>query len=76
MKKTVYLLVSIVTISLASCSSKKSMVKYNVDKCPVWANNIKNPDNAEFVEECAFNLKINSAAVTQQNFDERYLLTN
>jgi len=37
MKKTVYLLVSIVTISLASCASKKSMVKYNVDKCPVWA---------------------------------------
>lgn len=37
MKKTVYLLVSIVTISLASCASKKSIVKYNVDKCPVWA---------------------------------------
>ena len=38
MKKLVYLLVSIVTISLASCSSKKSIVKkYNVDKCPTWA---------------------------------------
>lgn len=37
MKKTVYLLVSIVTVSLASCASKKSMVKYNVDKCPIWA---------------------------------------
>lgn len=84
MKKLVYLtmcyIVTIVCLiamsSLTSCSSKKSMVKYNVDKCPVWANNIKNPNNAEFVEECAFNLKINSAAVTQQNFDERYLLTN
>lgn len=45
MKKLVYLTVCyIVTIvcliamsSLASCASKKSMVKYNVDKCPVWA---------------------------------------
>jgi hypothetical protein len=45
MKKLVYLtmcyLVTIVCLiamsSLTSCAGKKSMVKYNVDKCPVWA---------------------------------------
>lgn len=45
MKKLVYLtvcyLVTIICLiamaSLTSCSSNKSITKYNVDKCPLWA---------------------------------------
>lgn len=60
---------------LSSCAVNKSITG-KVDACPVkWANNINNSDNSEFVEEVAFNLGISSSAVTQKDFDERYLLT-
>jgi len=35
-------------------------------------NSISNPENAEFVEEVAFNEGIPASSVTQQMFDERY----
>ena len=37
-----------------------------------YANNIHNPDNAEYVEEIAFNEDIEPATVTQAQFNMRY----
>jgi hypothetical protein len=36
-----------------------------------WVDNIRNPDNKEFVDEVKFNKKDNSK-VTQQEFNQRY----
>jgi len=36
-------------------------------------DDIRNPDNAEFVVEVAFNLDIPVDSVTQEQFNERYL---
>lgn len=52
-----------------SCTSAKH---FKVDACPMWADNIHNPDNQEFVVEVAFNLGIPVEKVTQGMFDERY----
>lgn len=60
-----------VAFTLASCSIGKNI---SVDACPTWANNIHNPENEEFVEECAFNLSIPAAKVTQEQFNLRYKL--
>jgi hypothetical protein len=67
MKKSILILVS--TILLNSCT----LHKFNVDACPKWANNIKNPDNLEFIEEVAFNLNKTPQQVTQTEFNARYV---
>ena len=36
-----------------------------------WADDIRNPDNEEFVEETRFNKK-NNSKVTQKEFNQRY----
>lgn len=67
-----------ISILLFSCTAVKShhtSRHYKVDACPRWADNIKNPENEEFVEEVAFNKGISSSAVTQEQFNERYVLT-
>ena len=66
MKKSILILAS--TILLNSCT----LHKFNVDACPKWANNIKNPDNLEFIEEVAFNLNKTPQQVTQTEFNDRY----
>jgi len=61
---------------MASCASVKSghtNRHYKVDACPSWADNIKNPENEEFVEEVAFNLNKSVSQVSQQEFNNRYL---
>jgi uncharacterized lipoprotein YmbA len=65
------LLILAVALTLASCSVGKP---FSVDNCPKWADNIKNPDNQEFVEEVAFNLGIPTNKVTQEQFNIRYKL--
>jgi hypothetical protein len=65
------LLILAAVITLSSCSMEK---KFSVDNCPNWADNIKNPDNQEFVEEVAFNLGITTSQVTQAQFNKRYEL--
>jgi hypothetical protein len=65
--KTVILTLAI-TILLNSCT----LHKFSVDACPKWTNNIKNPDNLEFIEEVAFNLNKSPQQVTQQEFNARY----
>ena len=67
MKKIITILA--VAFTLASCSIGN---KISVDACPNWADNIHNPENEEFVEECAFNLSIPAAKVTQEQFNSRY----
>lgn len=67
--KKVLILVAVITLS--SCSMEK---KFSVDACPKWVDNIKNPENLEFVEECAFNLGIPADKVTQAQFNKRYEL--
>ena len=67
MKKIITILA--LALTLASCSIGK---KISVDACPNWADNIHNPENEEFVEECAFNLSIPAAKVTQEQFNSRY----
>ena len=69
MKKTIAIVA--VALSLASCSMGRHI---SVDACPKWADNIKNPENEEFVEEVAFNLGIHADQVTQQQFNKRYEL--
>ena len=69
MKKTITIIT--VAIILASCSTQK---KFNVNACPVkWSDSVYNPDNEDYVEEVAFNLGISDTAVTQEQFNERYI---
>jgi hypothetical protein len=65
------LLILATALTLASCSVGNHI---SVDACPNWVDNIHNPDNQEFVEECAFNLSIPSTKVTQEQFNLRYKL--
>jgi hypothetical protein len=37
-----------------------------------WADNIKNPENEEFVTEVAFNKGKSNKRVTQDEFNQRY----
>lgn len=55
---------------LNACTGSK---RINVDACPKWADNIKNPENEEFVVEVAFNLNKPVSQVSQQEFNNRYL---
>jgi hypothetical protein len=81
MKKEIKLLLlyivtaACIIIMMEACGSAKniSVRKYKVDACPSWADNIKNPENEEFVEEVAFNLNKPVSQVTQQEFNNRYL---
>mgnify|MGYP003658901329 CR=1 FL=1 len=66
MKKSILILSS--AILLNSCT----LHKFTVDACPKWTNNIKNPDNLEFIEEVAFNLNKAPKQVTQTEFNARY----
>ena len=67
MKKSILILSS--AILLNSCT----LHKFTVDACPKWTNNIKNPDNLEFIEEVAFNLNKTPQQVTQTEFNTRYV---
>lgn len=58
---------------LCACSTGKKCITGKLDACPRWADNIKNPENQEFVEEVAFNMHITADKVTQEQFNKRYL---
>ena len=68
MKKAILILST--SLILVNCTA---VHKFNVDACPKWSNNIKNPDNLEFIEEVAFNLNKAPEQVTQQEFNTRYV---
>tara|TARA_B110000503_G_C7076298_1_gene383064 strand:+ start:876 stop:1163 length:288 start_codon:yes stop_codon:yes gene_type:complete len=54
-----------------SCTTSRDL--NNVDLCPKWADNIKNPENLEFIEEVAFNLDKPVSQISQKEFNDRYL---
>lgn len=62
------LLVLMITALCCSCATHKS-----THNKVSWEDDIHNPDNAEFVEEVAFNLGIPVGKVTQADFNYRYL---
>lgn len=68
MKKAILILST--SLILVNCTAVR---KFNVDACPKWSNNIKNPDNLEFIGEVAFNLNKAPEQVTQQEFNTRYV---
>lgn len=63
-------------IFLFSCQAPH----YAVDKCPKWtisyADDIRNPDNKEYVVETAADLGISTDQVTQEQFNKRYLISH
>ena len=66
--KRIMLVITTVLV-LASCGVGKNCHC----KCDAYgANSIHNPDNAEFVNEVAFNEGIEASSVTQAQFDARY----
>ena len=47
----------------------------SIPKYVAWDDNIKNPDNEEYVAETAFNNDCLVSEVTQEQFNERYQIT-
>ena len=57
-------------LMLTSCGSVPQQQKcFNSQQ---WENSIYNKDNAEFVDEVAFNEDVLPSEVTQEMFDARY----
>jgi len=67
-----FLLIVTVALILGSCKSSRhaGCDAYGNVK---WEDNIKNPENGEFVCEVAFNEGITAEEVTQAQFNARYL---
>lgn len=62
-----FLLIGALAFILGSCaSSGHACDAYS------WEDSIKNPDNAEFIIEVAFNEGVAPEEVTQIMFDQRY----
>jgi hypothetical protein len=75
--------VAILSISLMSCAitegtrvgkgcMSRFFVGYAKNVKVSHEDDIKNPDNAEYVREVAFNLSISPSKVTQAQFNARY----
>ena len=47
-------------------------IYHTVKPAPKWENSIRNPKNADYVSEVAFNLEIPTEKVTQRQFRKRY----
>lgn len=58
-------------ILLALVLSSCAMTKWS-SRTP-WENDIRNPENQEYVDEIAFSYNIPSNRVTQEQFNERYI---
>jgi len=67
-----FLTFTAITFLTSSCTVASYAGRHHVDRCPDWANCIKNPANEEYVEEVAFNLNIKPTEVTQEQFNSRY----
>lgn len=62
-----FLLIVTVALILGSCKSSRHA------NCDAYGeNSILNPDNAEFIEEVAFNAGVKPKKVTQIMFNQRY----
>lgn len=69
--KIIYSIIIInIALMMTSCGSVPQEPKaFNSEQ---WANSIYNKENAEFVEEVAFNEDVLPSEVTQEMFDARY----
>jgi len=68
--KIIYSIIIInIALVMTSCGSVPQQKCLNSQQ---WENSIYNKNNAEYVEEVAFNEGVASDAVTQQMFDARY----
>lgn len=64
------MIVITIMLILSSCGSVPQEQKaFNTVQ---WENSIYNKENAEFVDEVAFNEDVAASSVTQQMFDQRY----
>lgn len=63
-------------IKVSKKTGKEYKMYLKVEGEVSWEDNIKNPDNGEYVDEVAFNLDIKPSQVTQQQFNDRYGKTN
>ena len=80
--KTIFI-IGLIAVVFSSCSStghtqvgrgcmSRFFVGYAKNEKVSYKNSIHNPQNAEFVEEVAFNLDIRTNEVTQHQFNIRY----
>ena len=63
--KNLIVIIIVILFVLPGCAIQK---KYY----PIWADDIRNPENAEFVDEVSFNEDIPFCRVTQEQFNKRY----
>jgi len=62
----------IITAVLILCSCGSMPQEQKAFNTVQWENSIWNKENADFIDEVAFNEGISSSSVTQQMFDARY----
>lgn len=74
-----FMMLIYVLFLFCSCSAPQHLQKpkYRVDLCPswspvAWSNDIRNPENLDYVIETAFNLGVTTNQVTQDQFNIRY----
>lgn len=74
-----FLMFIYVLFLFCSCSAPQHFSKsqYRVDACPkwspvAWSNDIRNPENLDYVVETAFNLNVTPNQVIQDQFNTRY----
>jgi hypothetical protein len=68
--KIIYSIIIInIALMMTSCGRIPQQKCFNSQQ---WENSIYNKDNAEFVEEVAFNEDVLPSEVTQEMFDHRY----
>jgi len=69
--KIIYSIIIInIALVMTSCGTKPQ--EQLILNSQQWENSIWNKDNAEFVEEVAFNEDVLPSEVTQEMFDHRY----
>ena len=68
MKKILLMVTIILCVVVSSCGSMPQEQTVTVK----WEDSIQNPENADFIDEVAFNEDIAASSVTQQMFDQRY----
>lgn len=70
MKKILLMVTIILCVVVSSCGSVPQEQK--IMNSQQWENSIYNKENADFIDEVAFNESCTSNDVTQEMFDHRY----
>lgn len=73
MKRNVKLIIAAYFVAITCVAMVVTSCGSSHVACDAYgANSISNPENAEYVNEVAFNEGIPASSVTQSMFDERY----